>query len=292
MTGGGVHLFSMRTIVPCAYAEDAPPILELHQLNLGYADGYYLRCGDIEIMIDGGNPIPFSRNDDVMNSLRALGAKKLDMYIVTHWHLDHCEKFNEVLAAFGTPDTVVYSPAQAVPKTLDNGVNKQRSLAMLPMAAGVHQQMKQGDVVPLGPLTIHCIGPSNGGRLGRTNHDSLNFVVQYGERRMLFTGDYAASGNINKVYPELCSNVDVLKFPHHGDKPFQIGKVAMRTANPRYILVPGYIHPTQIMSHAGGCDIKAENILTIRDGHIVILTDGGDYIEARTNQNPADYAPN
>lgn len=280
-------------ILPCAFAEEATPILEVHQMVLGYADGYYLRCGDIEIMIDGGKPVPFAENDDVLNNLRALGADKLDMYIITHWHMDHCENFNEVLAAYGTPETKVYSPSEQVPNTVDNGVNKKRTLAMLPMANGIYQQMKQGDVIEIGPLTIHCVGPANGGRYGKQNSDSLNFVLQYGTRRILFTGDYAASGNINKVYPEICSNVDVLKFPHHGGKPYEIGKYAIRTVSPEYVLIPSDLngYPVYSFIRENGVDIQRENVLSMKNGHVVILTDGGDYLEARTQQNPADYAP-
>lgn len=281
-------------LFPFAQAEEsAAPLLEIHQMQLGYADGYFIRCGDIEIMIDGGKPVPFAENDDVMNNLQALGATELDMYIITHWHMDHCENFNVVLAAYGTDKTVVYSPSEKVPNTVDDGKNKNRTLAMTPMAAGVYQQMKQGDVIEIGPLTIHCVGPANGGRYGKQNTDSLNFVLQYGCRRMLFTGDYAASGNINKAYKEICSNVDVLKFPHHGGKPFEIGKNAVRNVNPEYVLIPSDLNNYPIYTYLrdGGAKIQRENVLSMRDGHVVILTDGGDYLEAKTQQNPADYAP-
>ena len=40
-----------------------------------------------------------------------------------------------------------------------------------------------------------------------------------------------------------------------------------------------------------GADTQRENVLTMREGHVVIVTDGGDLLEARTQQNPADYAP-
>lgn len=289
-------LVLLMMMVPFAQAEEAAadvPLLEIHQMQLGYADGYFLRCGDIEIMIDGGKPVPFAENDDVMNNLRALGATELDMYIITHWHMDHCENFNTVLAAYGTENTLVYSPSEEIPETVDDGKNKSRTLAMTPMAAGVYQQMKQGDVIEIGPLTIHCVGPANGGRYGKQNADSLNFVLEYGWRRILFTGDYAASGNINKVYTEICSNVDVLKFPHHGGKPFEIGKYAVRTVSPEYVLVPSDLNNYPIYTYIrdNGVDIQREKVLTMRDGHVVILTDGGDYLEAKTQQNPADYAP-
>lgn len=290
-----IALLCCLLMLPAVYAEEAAPapLLELHQMALEYADGYYLRVGDVEIMIDGGKKVPFSKDDRVLECLRALGAKELDVYIVTHWHMDHCENVNPVLAEFGTAETLVFSPSAQVPATVNDGKKNKRTLEITPLANGVYQQMKQGDVITVGPLTISCIGPANGGRYGRTNPDSLNFVLQYGSRRMLFTGDFAASGNINKVYKELCSNVDVLKFPHHGSPPYQIGDVAIQTTNPEYILMPSDLHNIQVYRfvHGNGCDTKQENILSMKEGHVVILTDGGDYLEARTQQNPADYAP-
>lgn len=285
-------LCALLLLVPGALAEEEAetPILEVHQMVLGYADGYFIRCGDIEIMIDGGKPVPFAKNDDVMNCLRELGASELDMYIVTHWHLDHCENFNLILAEFGTPDTVVYSPSAELPAVLhhENG-----DLQISPMANGVYRHMKIGDVITLGGLTITCIGPESGGRNGQSNPDSLNFVLQYGTRRMLFTGDYAHSGMINKRFTELCSNVDVLKFPHHGGEPYLIGENATRTVSPTYVLMPSQLNNYKVYSFLrdNGVDIQRENVLSQREGHVVILTDGGDYIEAKTQQNPADYAP-
>lgn len=287
-------LFVLMMMLPAAVAEEEKaPLLEVHQMVLGYADGYFIRVGDIEIMIDGGKPVPFANNDDVLNNLTALGATELDMYIITHWHLDHCENVNVVLEEFGTPETVVYSPSEKVPEKLNDGKHLERFLYVAPLVNGVYRQMKQGDVIEIGPLTIYCVGPANGGRYGRANADSLNFVLQYGTRRMLFTGDYAASGNINKVYTDICKDVDVLKFPHHGGTPFEIGAGAVRTVNPAYVLVPSDLNNYQIYKFLrdSGADTQRENVLTMREGHVVIVTDGGDLLEARTQQNPADYAP-
>lgn len=266
------------------------PLLEVHQMPIGYADGYYIRCGDIEIMIDGGKPVPFARNEDVLNCLRELGAERLDAYIITHWHLDHCENFNPVLAEFGTPETAVYSPSTELP---DRITHQKGELQIAPMVTGVYSQMKTGDVITLGALTITCVGPENGGRTGKSNPDSLNFVLQYGSRRMLFTGDYASSRAINTEFSALCSHVDVLKFPHHGGEPFQITAAAVRTVSPAYVLMPSNLNNYKVFTFLrdNGVEIQREQVLSQREGHVVILTDGGDYIEAKTNQNPADYAP-
>lgn len=286
-------LFCLMMLASAAAAEEpaaTAPILELHQMAIGYADSYYIRCGDIEIMIDGGNPIPGSKNDDIVNYLRAVGAETLDAHIITHWHLDHCEKLNAVLAEFGDADTVVYSPSEELPATATGeGVTIQIS----PLANGTYRQMKMNDVIQIGDLTITCTGPEKLSYGGTQNKDSLNFLIQYGARRMLFTGDYGQSNEINKYFPEFCKNVDVLKFPHHGGTPFVLGAFASRVVAPTYVLVPSDNNNYMIYRffEDNGVQMIRENVLTQREGHVVILTDGGAYIEAKTQQNPEDYAP-
>lgn len=285
-----IALLCCLLMIPAAVAEEAAPLLEVHQMVLGYADGYFIRCGDIEIMIDGGNPNPKNPTDDVVNNLRALGCTELDAYIITHWHLDHCMNMNVVLSEFGGEETVTYGASDVPPDELDY---EGRKIAIGPVVVGEYRQMLVDDVIQLGPLTITCIGPDELAQNGRCNSDSLNFVLQYGTRRMLFTGDYAQSGEINKRHPELCSDVDVLKFPHHGGKPYEIGNIACRTTSPEYVLIPSQLNAYQVYQfiRGNGVPLNRDNVLSNRAGHVVILTDGGEYIEALSDQNPADYAP-
>ena len=285
-----IALLLVLLMIPVAFAEETAPIMEVHQFDLGYADGYFIRCGDTEIMIDGGNPNPKAPTDDVVNTLRALGLKELDVYIATHWHLDHCMNMNNILAEFGTDATVTYG-ASAEP--VDVIENEGRKYELGPLAAGTYQQMKVDDVIQMGPLTFTCIGPDEMAQDGRCNSDSLNFVIQYGTRRMLFTGDYAQSGEINKRHPELCKDVDVLKFPHHGGKPYEIGNIACRNVSPEYVLVPSQLNNYQIYQFIrnNGVPVERDKVLTNRAGHVVLVTDGGEYLTAFTDQNPADWAP-
>lgn len=285
-----IALLLVLLMIPVAFAEETAPIMEVHQFNLGYADGYFIRCGDTEIMIDGGNPNPKAPTDDVVNTLRALGLKELDVYIATHWHLDHCMNMNNILAEFGTDATVTYGASS---EPVDVIENEGRKYELGPLAAGTYQQMKVDDVIQMGPLTFTCIGPDEMAQNGRCNSDSLNFVIQYGTRRMLFTGDYAQSGEINKRHPELCKDVDVLKFPHHGGKPYEIGNIACRNVSPEYVLVPSQLNNYQIYQFIrnNGVPVERDKVLTNRAGHVVLVTDGGEYLTAFTDQNPADWAP-
>lgn len=272
-------LLGLLLAVP-ALAEEETPILQVHQMMIGCADGYLIRLGDIDIMIDGGNANPKLPTDDVVNYLRDAGVDTLDAYIITHWHLDHCMNLNKVLSAFGDEDTVVYSPSPKVHQDYD------------PLANGAYTQMKDGDVVTYGGMTFHCVGPEKLTQGGNGNPDSLNFVLQYGERKILFTGDFAASRNIAGKYADLCANVDVLKFPHHAIEPYEIGTMAMRVVRPTYVIVPGVAGKYKLWNFADNMGVKfpKENVLTNADGHVVILTDGGEYFEVLTQQDPADYA--
>lgn len=278
-------------LLGAATAETADaPVLEVHQIMLGCADGYLIRLGDFTLLLDGGNANPKLPTDDTVDYLRAAGVDTLDACIITHWHLDHCMSLNKVLAEFGTAETVVYSPADRVPESIFNGTV---TVQIGPLVTGVHRQMKMGDRMEAGGMTITCVGPEQLRMNGGCNADSLNLLLAYGERRILFTGDFAQSSCISGAYRELCAQADVLKFPHHGIQPYEIGTTALRTVSPAYVLVPGVANKYQIWDFADDVNVKfpKEHVYTNADGHVVILTDGGAYFEVRTQQNPADYTP-
>lgn len=287
-------LFVLMMMLPAAFAEEeSAPLMEVHQMAVGYADAYFIRVGDIELVIDGGNPNPRWPKDDVVNYLRDVGATTLDACIMTHWHLDHCMNMNEVLEAFGDDSTVTYGPSEQPVDTLtyEDRFGK-IEIEIGPVVKGTYAQMKVDDVIQIGPLTITCVGPGTLKQDGRVNGDSLNFVLQYGERRILFTGDCTRTDDI-LAHEEICSQVDVLKFPHHGSEPYELKPNAMRVVDPTYVLIPSTFNNHKVFNYFKDHEVPVirENVLTQREGHIVIVTDGGDLLEARTQQNPADYAP-
>ena len=183
--------------------------------------------------------------------------------------------------------------------------NDERSLARgaMPMAQQpVHADvlLKDGDELTIGGwLTVNCVGPETVKNNGNQNMDSLNFVLIYGQKRMLFTGDYAASGNINRKYQDLVRNIDVLKFPHHGildDKTntYEIGVALTRVLSPTYVLIPGAASVWEIWNfiaaYSAEQNLTRDHVYNNRFGNIVLLTDG-ETIEVCTNVDPADFNP-
>lgn len=76
-------------------------MLELHQVNLGCADGYLIRFGNTTVLIDGGEAWPNKPERLFTQYLEAVGVTHVDVYIVTHWHLDHCMNVNYILERWG-----------------------------------------------------------------------------------------------------------------------------------------------------------------------------------------------
>ena len=97
-------------------------------------------------------------------------------------------------------------------------------------------------------------------------------MVRYGARSFLFTGDYVRSHPVADGYRDDVTNVDVLKFPHHGLRPFCIDPWVLMQVNPKIILIPGAtVGPVMQLAEKYGVDAK---VYSIGDGHMVITTDG------------------
>lgn len=261
-----------------ASAEEEPLQFQLHQVNIGCADAYLLLIGDVAIMIDGGNDTGV-RPDRLMTYLRAAGFDHLTAYIVTHYHDDHAGNLLLIMDEFGDENTVVYGPSESLPSRLQ------------PLPTGTYAQMREGDQLTIGPLSILCIGPSVLTQEGGANVDSLNFIVTYGSRRYLFTGDFAHSAAYLEKYADAVRDVDVLKFPHHGlerkDKePFYISEQALRFVNPTIIVTPGayakvsmYVRKLALPSLCYGNG----------DGNFIIYSDG-ESLDVVTGVEPGQYA--
>ncbi len=241
-------------------SEESLPEMEVHQLMLGCADGYLIRIGDdINIAIDCGKDTG-DTSERALEALKEAGCTKLTAYVATHYHDDHAGNMVEILETFGTEETIVYGPTDVWPKKYGT------------QPIGQWKQMCAGDEITFGDLVIKCVGPEKVEGKGGINKDSLNFVVTYGERTFFFTGDYVRSHPVGDGYRDDISNVDVLKFPHHGLQPFCIDPWVLKLVQPKIILVPGAaVGQVQKLCAKYGVDAT---VYSIGDGHIVITTDG------------------
>ena len=232
-----------------------PIAFELHQIDVGCANAYLLRYDGHSIFIDGGQSFGYKT---VSNYLDNLGVAYIDMYIATHWHGDHVSNMSKILEKYAHPATVVYGPSE-------------RNNSKYPVSKGTYSQLVAGDTFNIGEVTFTCVGPYEVKQSGNSNPDSLNFVIEYGDFKVLMTGDYMYNKVIEQ-YPELTENVDVLQMPHHGLDPLCISEKAFAHCNPEIVLVPANSSaPTKALVR----DLKTESkVLDNQSGCIAIVSYG------------------
>lgn len=258
-----------------AAAAEETELLQIHQLNVGSADAYLLICGDTSLMIDCGTEHNAKRME-MMEYLRASGIDKLDAMIITHYHADHVGNIRYVLEEFGDEQTVVYGPTPKMKREYS------------PLPAGTYCQMLNFDEIDIGPLHLTCVGPDTIDGHGTVNRDSLNFVLTYGSRRYLFTGDFVRGQSVIRDHEELVKDVDVFKFPHHGIVPYCVDGWVVQILQPEITLVPG-VNGRHVKDMVTKYKIPETQILDYSFGYVVLVSDG-ETIDVHTHVEPGQFA--
>lgn len=254
-----------ETIVIVTMAPTATPIpetsgnMEIHQINVGCADAYLIKSGDIAIMVDGG--LSESRSK-VLNYLRNNGVSQLTAYIATHWHGDHVQNMSAILNEFGTNETIVFGPS----KNISSSVS-------IPNGKGQYMQMVDGNTFDFADIHIKCMGPYKVQQSGECNYDSLNFLITFEETKFFMTGDYVHKEVLDSYREEL-KDVDVYKMAHHGLKVSDMSgsTEVLPVLNPGIILVPANSsNPTNNLLSKLGISASVYNN---KSGNVVVTTDG------------------
>lgn len=275
MRAAAVLLVALTLLFGTSMAEKKP-LLEVHQLDVGRANCYLIKCGETSFVIDCG--IDQETIAPLVDEyLAAADIGKLDACIITHYHRDHIRNMNRVLAGFGDENTVVCGPSKGF-------YNKE----YLPFAAGYYRQMVNYDQIKLGNVQLTCVGPTDTKGGGNINKDSLNILLTYGSHRFLFTGDYVRSVDVMEQHEELLRDVDVMQFPHHGLEPFCVDGWALERINPKTIIVPGGFgsNVERLLRQRKMGDTQ---VLDTTKGNLVFLSDGAQ-MEIYTYVQPGQFA--
>lgn len=267
-------LMALCLLMGTAWAE-ALPVLQVHQINVGCANCYLVMCDDTALVIDCG--IDQEKTAPVVQEyLDKAGFDTLDACIITHWHRDHARNMNRVLAEFADDDTIVYGPSKAM------------NPDFAPIAKGSYRQMVNFDELQIGGLQLTCLGPARLNGAGSINKDSLNILLTYGSRRILFTGDYVRGPEITKEHKAQITDIDVLQFPHHGIIPYCIDAWVLEIMNPEVIVVPAGFGDN-VESLLRKRKMTESTVYDTTNGHVVILTDG-EKLEVVTDAAAGQFA--
>jgi competence protein ComEC len=225
-------VFSATTMLASLLPQTAQRA-ELWQLDVGQGDATLVRLpGRVEILVDGGRDWAYPRLE---SALRALGVDDLDLVIATHPDGDHIQALPRVMQNFpvGTLVTGPRVPGDELDDALHRAARRQKVRVLL-ARAGTELEIAGARLRFLGPL----------GSETEDNDRSLVFVLEYGGRKALFTGDApTASEALWKA-----EKVDILKVGHHGSDTSTSTQL-LQNFQPRMALIGvgnnPYGHPTR-----------------------------------------------
>ena len=298
-------------------------ILDVHMINqkvippqgsAASADGIVIRLGgNRAILIDGGKPREETGEygaDITINHLKKLGIKHLEYMIATHSHVDHVGAWPAILEEF-TVGTLVFTQ-DPYDDTAPCAYNNIEPIKNMIEAKGLNYIVhRRGSVITMDGVRLECVGPWSH-PYPDENKNSLNYLLTFGNKKMLFTGDYISVLLHNRgSVSDRVRDLDVLQYPHHGwrylvkaldpqyandEIPLNNGLNLIEWLKPKHVLVSsskdvlGVPQPENDFTQQKAAleSLGAEFHYTHRDGTILLITDG-DYLVVRHNSNPSNF---
>lgn len=169
-------------VAPKVYDDD----MCVHFLNVGKADCAYIRCKNVNILIDAADREPAGF---VVEYLKRQKVEKLDMVVMTHPHRDHIGQMAQVIKEFKVNKFIETDmPKDIIPTTW----TYEKMLKALIDENVPVESIMAGDDFKMGDLKIKVLGPV---RISKENmnDNSLVMKITYKDVSFLFTGDAARS---------------------------------------------------------------------------------------------------
>jgi competence protein ComEC len=266
--GAGLALIMVSFYIPPGWNSHGQ--MKVVFIDVGQGDSILIKTpGGKFILIDGGgNQFYDVGRLKLLPYLHRCGINKLLMVVNTHPDIDHLGGLEPVLAS----TSVKYL---AVPAGLDQApeysrLKKSKAEKFVPLKAG--QIIKLED-----NCFIKVLLPVNQTyALNNFNNQSLVLLLEYGQFRLLLTGDIETEA-INHLLVSPPGPCTVVKIPHHGSRN-SLSEPLYDITRPVYAVITAgrnnsFGHPHIEVTNT--LESKGINILrTDRNGAITMTTDG------------------
>ena len=215
-------------------------------VSVGQGDCTHIKCGNNDILIDGGGQSNYDVGKKILMSyLLKNGANNLDLALVTHLHQDHFKGILELNNCY--PVGVI-----CVPSFYYNLNNEARFFSN--SDTSIKSISTLDEIVISNRISIKPIWPIGKINGIADNDNELNMVykVEYEGINILITGDIMADDEKKMVDYYKGTNMldcEVLKISHHGSKS-STSKELLDAVNPKIAIISVgrnnmYGHPHQ-----------------------------------------------
>ena len=269
--------------------------MEIHFIASGfYDDSILIRTDSKVIYIDGGRAGGAKRDIEYLNGL---GIKKIDVMIGSHVEFDHIEAQADILDHFAVDKIIypvdIYKCRSNCQCQRDNDVQKMLAALKRHNKTAITQSIPSK--MDIGDIKIYYLGPLS--KTCNNNNNSFVFLLQYGNNKLMFTGDsYSSIHNPNGLLENAKKiglnsiKVDVLKYPHHGNDPMY--DKTLKALSPSIMIVPNYKAP-QYPTKTNINRIKEHGVKMYRQsdsstGNLTLICDG-EKINVYMNTSASTY---
>lgn len=267
--GGSLGIPSWNQIfAACGVSKSTDSAISFSFIDVGSADACYIKCGDKNILIDGGESLT---SDKLCAYLRRNGCTHLDAVIASHPDSDHIGGIASVIDEFGAD--VVYEGSlqeNLIPDTFEyrryqNSIIENNIEVITPKIPSSEK---------IGDIQLNFISPIS--EYSSTNDASLVVKLEYKEISALFTGDISKDVEDDLINSDIELKSDILKVSHHGSKTASTEDF-LQSVSPQISVVsvgmydnalPDGITMARINKYSGAL------YRTDRDGTVVINSDG------------------
>ena len=175
--------------------------------KLGAADCAILMTEDHTVVIDAGEA---EDADIILNVLSDYHRNTIDLLLISHYDKDHVGGAAELIDSL----TVRRVIGSSYPKESEEYAAYQSALSQ----AGLTEEiLSSPETVTISDgFTLNICPPEQSEYAeDASNNASVAVAVQYGDARMLFTGD-AMEERTEELLSEFSGSFDLIKLPHHG----------------------------------------------------------------------------
>jgi len=263
--------------------------LEIHFIDVGREDAILVRSNEATIFIDGGT---YKNHSKILPYLKDLGIKKIDAIIGSHLHHNHIQAQGAIIDNYPVGRVYYGQDLYTCNPTYCSDSGQRYVLDAIKRHNIPQVIMKEGDHIVIGDITIDCYSPitfqTKKQNQYAENYNSLNFVLTYENNKFMFTGDYMQSSNILKKYQKELMDIDLLKYPHHGQA--NVGKEMAFAMSPKYVIVTN----NEISSlkkrneYRYFNEMKSEIYYSGKHNNILVTSDGNNLM-VKTDVNSVNY---
>ena len=252
---------------------------EVHFIDVGQGDAILVLTSAATMLVDAG-PV----DGNVTDYLRSLDIAGIDLVFATHPHADHIGGMPQLIASF--PIGEIIDPGVVHTTLTYRNYLKSMDDADIPYTVG-----REGLRRSLGDSAfaeiIHPADPDE----DRLNDASLVIRVVLGNITLLLTGDIERRSEEELLASGRLLQSNILKVPHHGSSTSSHRAFLEAVGPETGIIMCGFLNPFGNPHWQTLASLDASGAMvwrTDRNGHIIIRSDGHDYLVEVTRDGPPE----